>query len=189
MSHLIGLSGYAQCGKDTVGNLLVQRFGYTRRAFADRMKEIGLAIDPIIDFLHGSPPIETRAVRLSEIVGAVGWERAKHNPEVRQFLQRIGTEAGRALLGPDVWVDLLFADFQPEDTWVITDVRFKNEATRIITEGGSMIRINRPGVEPPNDHLSEHDLADWNFDFVIENDGELDDLEDAVDSLLFEVLQ
>ena len=37
---IIGLTGYAQAGKDSVANSLVQNYGYTRVAFADKIKEL-----------------------------------------------------------------------------------------------------------------------------------------------------
>jgi 50S ribosomal subunit-associated GTPase HflX len=45
---IIGLSGYAQVGKDTVANILVQHHGYKRVAFADKIRECLFALDPII---------------------------------------------------------------------------------------------------------------------------------------------
>ena len=41
---IIGLSGYAQSGKDTVANILVQHYGYKRVAFADKIRECLFAL-------------------------------------------------------------------------------------------------------------------------------------------------
>mgnify|MGYP006283771541 FL=1 len=35
---IIGLTGYAQSGKDTVASLLVEHYGYERVAFADKIR-------------------------------------------------------------------------------------------------------------------------------------------------------
>ncbi len=53
--------------------------------------------------------------------------------------------------------------------WVITDVRFPNEAQAIKEKGGYVIRIDRPGVKPINDHPSETSLDTWKFDYKIDN--------------------
>ena len=45
---IIGLSGYAQAGKDTVAQMLVEDYGYTRLGFADIIKKACYYLDPII---------------------------------------------------------------------------------------------------------------------------------------------
>lgn len=62
--------------------------------------------------------------------------------------------------------------------WIITDVRFPNEAQAIKDRGGIMIRIERPGVESHcgGQHPSETALDNYNFDYVIENEGSIDEL-------------
>jgi hypothetical protein len=173
----VGLSGYARSGKDAAAEVLVCG-GWRRDAFADRLKTFLLAVNPLIPAHYDTPPY-----RLSNLVHAHGWDRAKELfPEVRVLLQRTGTEAGRKVLGEDIWVDALFKDFRPkEEALVITDVRFPNEAQRIKDAGGVMIRIRRPGVGPAKApsglvHRSETALDDWPFDATIHNDGNLTDL-------------
>ena len=122
------------------------------------------------------------------------------NMTVREFLQRLGTEALRNGLHENTWVNALMADYRVEQTiehvggslhqvipasnWVITDTRFPNEAGAVKGRGGIIVRINRPGVTAVNDHPSETSLDDWNFDYVIENDGSMHDLVSQVDEIL-----
>ena len=47
---IIGISGYARSGKDSVANILVQDFGFERRAFADKLREALYALNPIIAY-------------------------------------------------------------------------------------------------------------------------------------------
>ena len=80
----------------------------------------------------------------------------------RKLLQLLGTEAGRHIIHPDIWVNALFADYGPvgdnllegevrkvreEDlvypSWIITDVRFPNEVKAIEDRGGIVIRVDR----------------------------------------------
>ena len=78
--------------------------------------------------------------------------------------------------------------------WIITDVRFPNEVQAIQDRGGIVIRVNRiaGSVLINNDthsvtdhqHPSETALDDCNdFDYVIENDGSIEDLIDKVKQL------
>lgn len=112
---------------------------------------------------------------------------------VRDLLQKLGTDAMRNGLHPNSWVNALMADYVPtkvqwaqgpiggyEDGpmpgWIITDTRFQNEAKAIKDMGGIVIKVERPGVGPINDHSSEIALKDYDFDYTINNDGSLEDL-------------
>src|SRR5690606_37876633 len=125
---------------------------------------------------------EVGNLRLRRMVDAFGWEYAKIKyPEVRALLQRAGTEAGRKVLGSDVWVDALFREHADTPALVIPDVRFPNEAQAIVDRGGLVIRIDKPHQGPARDklgraHVSETALDYWPFDHVIVNDGRVRDL-------------
>jgi hypothetical protein len=138
--------GYAQAGKDTFAGYL----GYRRLAFADVLKNVALGCDPIIEVR------DQQVTRLRAIVDHLGWEYAKSEyPEVRRFLQLLGTEGGRAHLGENVWVDAAFKDYDPGVPTVFTDVRFPNEIQAIRDRGGIIVRIDRAGHKPVNGHVSE----------------------------------
>lgn len=120
MIVIVGITGRAQHGKDTAANVLIEEFGFTRYGLADPLKEIALAIDPIID----------SELRLGKVVALGGWEAAKKYPEVRRFLQALGTEGIREHLDEDAWVRHLerrLAEDRPKRV-VVPDVRFPNEA-------------------------------------------------------------
>lgn len=124
--------------------------------------------------------------------------------KVREFLQRLGTDACRNGLHTNTWVNALMADYKPtqvqwsdgpiggyEDgpmpNWIITDTRFPNEAEAIQNAGGILIRVNRPGVEAINAHPSETSLDNWKFDHVIDNNGTLEDLVEKVKTILTKI--
>ena len=102
---------------------------------------------------------------------------------VREFLQKLGTDAIRDGLHTNAWVNALMAGYKPGPfypdvaiekhaklpNWIITDTRFPNEAQAIKDKGGIVIRVDRPGVKPINDHPSEVGLEDWKFDYKIAN--------------------
>jgi hypothetical protein len=191
--RLIGVTGYAQNGKDTVGKRLVEEHGYTRFAFADALKSMALVLDPLVNSEEWG-----EHVRLSRMVEYGGWESAKRDPEVRRFLQVLGTEAVRNHIGEDSWVratERAIAEARMSgdaDRVVITDVRFPNEAAWIFAQGGKLVRVNR--VEPdgsqfdnglPIDHVSEKFVTTLTADYVITAvSGDVDGLLNAVDELV-----
>lgn len=171
---VIGLSGYAQSGKDTIGVALEQK-GFQRAAFADRIREGLYALDPML--AH-----DTRVV---ELVDSYGWEHAKTSqPEVRSLLQKLGSEVGREILGENVWVDLTLKNAPDGAKIVVTDCRFENEAAAIKRLGGQMWRVRRPGYTPVNSHPSETALDNWEFDQVFDNDGSIEQLHSKVNAAM-----
>jgi hypothetical protein len=148
---IIGVTGYARHGKDTTGQFLVDNYGFTRYAFADQLKSMALALNPIVQRF----PFPKHPERLRTLVGLLGWDRAKENSEVRRFLQVLGTEAVRDHLGQDSWVlalekklredKVLDSDGEPNpgSRAVITDVRFPNEARFIHDVSGEIWKVKR----------------------------------------------
>jgi len=61
----------------------------------------------------------------------------------RLMMQLIGTEGMRNLIHPNIWITSLFNDYKEDSNWIITDVRFPNEAKAIKDKGGILIRVNR----------------------------------------------
>lgn len=174
----IGMSGYARSGKDTVADILHDEYEFGRVTLAAPLKEMVYTLNPWVDALAGRP------IRYQDFVDSVGLHEAKNHPEVRRLLQVYGTDVMRRQFGENVWVDLAYSGKDPSDHWVVTDCRFQNEANGIRDHGGFVVRIERPGVEPPNLHPSEVDLLDYEFDHVIVNDGTLDDLAAKVHEMM-----
>jgi len=95
------------------------------------------------------------------------------------LLVDLGTKHMRAIW-PDVWVDRILRRIDPDKNYVVTDVRFRNEFELIKEFGGYMVRIERPNrpLTSVEDNISETDLDDADFDFVIVNDGTIKELHD-----------
>lgn len=159
---IIGLTGWARSGKDSIAQEFVSNNNFQRIGFADSLKEMLYSLNPII-----KEETEFDFIRLQYFIDEWGWEEAKKLTEVRQLLQRLGAEGGRATLGEDIWVKTLF-NSPTSARIVISDVRFANEAAEIKRRGGKVIRIMRPGVGPANDHSSEQ--LDFDVDYIIHND-------------------
>ena len=124
----------------------------------------------------------------------------------RVVLQTLGTEFGRHVLGKEVWVEYMIyvADkvLEPGHTYtpvsglsssptptgvIVSDLRFLNEIKAINLVGGKIIKITRsdagdtPGVENHASEKEQEQFSAENFDFLLNNEGSLDDLFAAVD--------
>jgi hypothetical protein len=163
---VIGIAGAKRSGKSTVARFFQSHHFYQPKSFADPLKAMALAIDPIVHVDRDG------VLRLSEVVEVEGWESAKEStPEVRRFLQRLGTEGVRGTFGGTAWVDLLF----PVDRrTVIADVRFPEEVQAVMANRGVVIRVVRPGAEGDG-HASERALDDYDLPVVV-NDGAIEEL-------------
>lgn len=172
---LIGVTGAAQAGKDSVANMLVANYGYTKLAFADGVREMAAAIDPYVDcgadrhYTAGNSPF----ARYSDVLREIGYERAKQTPDVRRLLQRIGTEAVRDVFGEHAWIELAQrrALRLPDSANIVfSDVRFANEAAFIRNNGGVVVRVLRPGHDNglPATHASESQVAGLDVDAELE---------------------
>lgn len=113
----------------------------------------------------------------------------------RLLLQLLGTECGRQIIHPNIWINALFADYIAkgyftigegrEDqrlpdypNWIITDVRFENEVKAIKKREGLIIRIRRPMLPSQVDtHESEVALDNYDgFDATINNHSTVENL-------------
>lgn len=126
-------------------------------------------------------------------------------PTPRLLMQLLGTECGRNILHPNVWVNATMVDYkcignipdsnakhiQIDEThskydnynnevypnWIITDTRFPNEADAVKSRGGINIRLQRNNDLDNNDtHISETALDFYKFDYVVDNNGTIEDL-------------
>jgi hypothetical protein len=193
---IIGLSGYMQSGKDTAGQIIqeltserretaneeeYQKNTFEIKKFAEKLKEVASIMTGIPREMFEDQ--EFKAGNMSE----VWWEDGKPMT-VRQFLQRLGTDAIRHKVHINAWVNSAMADVQEGDNVVFTDCRFPNEAQAIKDRGGIIIRINRypPGMSPVfmDRTESEVSLDDWQFDHVIYNVGTIEDLKNQIKSIL-----
>lgn len=168
---LIGLSGRARSGKDTVAAMLRGAFPVQTVAFADPIRD---ALRTMFGFTD-----EHFFGKLKEV--EIDWL----GKSPRQLMQTLGTEWGRGLVREDLW--LLLAQRRVEEIMgnnfhaVVTDVRFENEAAQIRSMGGEVWHIVRDGAGAVNAHTSEAGISFHpNKDVLIDNNGTLDDLFDTV---------
>ncbi|KUN16522.1 hypothetical protein AQJ23_44830 [Streptomyces antibioticus] len=185
----LGIIGRARSGKDTAGKFFVDGHGYRRLAFADALKEAALKVNPVVAAFmtvdSGGSNVGTS--RLSSLITGQGWEAAKAYPEVRRFLQELGS-AMRAV-DPDIWIrPVLEKAIEANDAGVpvvVTDVRYENEVEALKRAGFRLLHINRPGI-PQLDHESER-LGPEAAHYLVQNDGDLPHLGEQLERIWDEI--
>lgn len=180
---VVGLGGLLRSGKDTVADYLVEKHGYTKMGMSDPLLKMALVLDPIIPI-----PESPNSMRLSKIVDLVGYVQAKQYPEVRRFLQMLGTEVGRNMIDSNLWVNLAEKNIEKVvdggGKVVLTGIRFENELNLIRDMDGENVWVERPSVRQNTEHsqhASEATLTPDDFDRTLLNHGSLEDLYWVVD--------
>lgn len=183
--EIIGLSGFARSGKDEAAKVLVEEFGFQQVAFADKLREFLYALNPPcgLDWSDHYSRIP-EFVRVQEVIDAYGWDGYKateFGQEIREQLQRLGTEAGRQTLWDTIWIDSAFAGLPDDAKIVVSDARFFNEFDAIIERGGYIWRVDRDGVGPANDHASELEAVNYDkFSLFLKNNGTLEQYREII---------
>jgi hypothetical protein len=218
---LIGISGKIGVGKDTIGTI-IQGLLLTNKnqssdikKFAGKLKQIasiltGIRVEKFEDqeFKKNYLDSEWGTVQNIPLNSIPPFADIQFNTlmTVREFLQKLGTEAMRDGLHTNVWVNALFADYKAkwvatgdaieEDevslkkeypNWIITDMRFPNEMEAVEKRHGITIRVIRPVKKSKNTtrlHPSETALDKAKFDYEIINDGTMEELVKKVREIL-----
>jgi hypothetical protein len=112
----------------------------------------------------------------------------------RDLLQKIGTDCMRDIIHENVWVNALMVNYLPPHqsldnkvemypNWIITDMRFPNELKAVKDRNGITIRLQK-GLDTNEGHLSETALDLVKFDYIINNNGSIEDLIENVKEIL-----
>jgi len=190
---IISLSGKIGSGKDTVAKIIqdiTPTYEWKVKKFAGKLKEVATILSGVE--IEKWEDQEFKQSQMSEEWGMT----------YRDFLQKIGTEAMREGLHTNTWVSALFADYKimlypfnctidkhgELPNWIITDTRFPNEMEAVRNHVGIAIKVVREsGNTIGTTHESETALDNYNdWDYVIENNGTIDDLKQKVYSILKE---
>lgn len=192
---IIGISGKAGHGKDTVGRMLqycfntelsmayssflllpkYQQHPYSIVKFASTLKWIvALVTDTRVDFIECNKSALmsndwSRVVQLTEFDTDDGVDGFSSIPYTyREFLQQVGSKLRE--VHPDFWINSLTIP----DNCIITDVRYRNEVDHILSKKGKLIRVNGHGFT--GDHPSETELDDYPFEYILHNTSTVDNL-------------
>ena len=122
----------------------------------------------------------------------------------RALLQKIGTTIMRTHY-PTYWAEIIAKFISAANEWdcvIIPDLRFQNEFETICEHNINCetIRIERynqdgtPYINPNMteeqlNHVSETQLDDFAFNWIIENRGSLEDLEDSIKLILEKIMK
>lgn len=179
---LVGITGYATSGKDTFAKSLALRGGFKVMGMSDALLEMARVLNPLLQHDDG------QLFELNRVLNMLGYTEAKKIPSVREYLQRLGTEAVRDIIGNDSWTraaENRFVGLLEEGKNVaVTGIRFPNEGAMIKAYGGTLVKILREGTQPSNDHSSDTQLDTLPVDMVIFNNGTVDDLGTAASNFL-----
>lgn len=204
---IIGISGKIGSGKDTAAQIIKDcdpESKWVVKKFANKLKLIA-------QILTGIPMIKFEDQEFKNTYLSSEWDKPKDtghtilvNGEaahevitepmtVRRFLQELGTDAIRNGLHHNTWVNAMMSDYKKSKNvdeeytypnWLVTDVRFPNEADAIREKGGIILRIERK-QESKSTHPSEVALDNYPFDYTIVNDGSLEDFETEIKRFLY----
>ena len=133
---IIGISGSARSGKDTLGSNIVQILsdqGIKAKtiSFADKLKE------SVNEFLIDQTGISAFT------------EEESDKKLIRPFLVCWGTEIMRSI-NDNIWIDKLKESLSKDCVNIITDVRFENELDWIKENEGLTVFLNRADIKPAN---------------------------------------
>lgn len=164
--HLIGLAGHIGSGKTAAA-----------------------AMVPGAHALQWADPIYAGLAAMLDIPEEILRNRANRERPIqvagldlvsRQLARTLGTEWGRELVHPDLWVRLAVARMarmaaDGQRVFAICGTRFLNELATVRAHGGEVWWIERPGTEQ-GPHASDRVIVREHCDRVITNDGTLDQL-------------
>ena len=211
---ILGLTGNAGVGKDTVADYLVKAYGFVKFAFSDALyaevqAAFGLPDQSLLrDRATKEVPQDKLALEncldtdfLDMLVRLTGGPAGGEEPiSPRQVLQWWGTEYRRAQ-NPNYWLDknedwlaavqaaFRYAEQAPQH-FVNTTCRFENEREWIQTGAywglwrGNVWHIHRQGVDPVVAHASETPLVVLPGEREIYNNDSIERLHRAVDLLM-----
>lgn len=177
MGKIIGITGEAGSGKDTVANYLKDYYPRFFRsvAFADPLRSMLVA--------SGAVTLEQLTDRelKEQVIEGIG-------KSPRQMAQTLGTEWARQNVNEDFWlllakrrIDVLLAgDFNV----LVTDVRFENEAAFVRKLGGVIWHIKRKAAGTNHKHASEAGIKFAKGDVLIDNNETMGHLFETVDKLV-----
>lgn len=206
MKNILAICGFIGSGKGTVSDILVRDHGYAKYSFADGLKD---AISSIFGWPRALLEGDTVESRIWREQVDPWWAQRLGIPDLtpRWVLQKWGTEVGRYGFHSDIWVanTEMRVSREPRSV-VIPDCRFPNEVESVKRQGGKVVwirrgqlpewyetalRQNRTALEHsesmenlyPNVHRSEWSWVGSDFDEIIDNDGDLHDLEASIRAL------
>ena len=140
---IIGICGLIGSGKGTVADILVENHGFEKLSFADKLKDgVATVFGWDRDLLEG----DTDRSRIWREKEDTFWTKETGQLVTpRLVLQLFGTDCMRNGFDDSIWVSLVKQRIvdNPDNNWVIPDVRFPNEMDMIQEIGGQVWQARR----------------------------------------------
>lgn len=166
---LIGFySREPQSGKSTVSDYFMKGGLFARESFAYSVK---IACLSVLNDLHVSEPVGYLwGAKKDSIIPELGKTGGHFMSTYAMFM--------RNTYGDNIWLDTVLNRIDWDANYIIDDMRFPNEFAIL----DYTIKVERPSAEKEHgrDKTSEGQLDKFEFDYIIVNDGTLEELEEKV---------
>jgi hypothetical protein len=180
---IIGFEGRKQSGKDTSADFLVNSSGFTKKSFADPLKEACILLFGCTrEQVYGTDEDKnSRSIVKWDDIRDVYYPQPRYEDYLscRELLQIVGTDIFRSKYDK-IWINSAFTTLKDDHDYVFADVRFDNEAKSIIERGGFVIRVTKEGENRLPEHSSEMPISQEYINATILNEGTLDELRGKV---------
>ena len=140
---IIGITGLIGSGKGTVADILVDEHNYIKLSFADKLKDGVATVFGWDRAMLEGDSVESREWR--ETVDEFWTKETGREITPRLVLQEFGTDCMRNGFYQGIWVSLVKQEIinNPDNKYIVPDVRFANEIQIIKDLDGEVWNIRR----------------------------------------------
>lgn len=181
MYNVIAITGFKRAGKDIVSEYISKKYGYTHVKVASKLKSIiKLAFDlndEDVESFKKDLVNDRLGVSPRRLMDFIGTQVFQH--ELNEIMPHIGRK---------YWIqDLLHKHSQPNQSIVISDLRFHHELEELKKKDSCLIlRVQRDACIESKELVSEQEISDLKVDYELDNNGSIEELYSQIDSILTE---
>ena len=203
MKNVILINGLARSGKDTIAKYMKEELNKREisteiLSFAEPLKQIiadtfDISLTTLEYYKNNADNISIECIKENRNDFQV-----LEVTNFRRILQRFGTEGMKPVFGNNVWANLVVQKIKQSnaEVFIIPDFRFQIEADTILKLENEDIAYCRfmyihsdMSTISENKHISENDLKDFEFDYIINNmKDKLHETKFCINELLFEMI-